>query len=87
VLDSIAKDNIVKDGKCVDSETNSDALTDMPATTDTNQNNNKHRVSGELGTVMPAKPAPCDNPSEREKGHNVMDTGNRPIRSAKSRTV
>ncbi|XP_047053612.1 uncharacterized protein LOC124659837 isoform X1 [Lolium rigidum] len=87
VLDSIAKDNIVKDGKCVDSETNSDALTDMPATTDTNQNNNKHRVSGELGTVMPAKPAPCDNPSERKKGHNVMDTGNRPIRSAKSRTA
>jgi hypothetical protein len=85
VLDSIAKDNIVKDGKCVDSETNS--LSDTPATTDTNQNNNKHRASGELGTVMLAKPAPCDNPSERKKGHNVMDTSNRPIRSAKSRTV
>jgi hypothetical protein len=46
------KDNIVEDGKCVDSETNTDALGDKLATTNTDQNNNKDPVSAELDTAI-----------------------------------
>ncbi|KAM0822585.1 hypothetical protein ACQ4PT_071403 [Festuca glaucescens] len=52
VLDSMPKDNIVKDGKCVDSETNTDALSDKSATSNTDQNNNKNPISVELGTAI-----------------------------------
>ncbi|CAM0878834.1 unnamed protein product [Alopecurus aequalis] len=50
VLDNMLKDNYVEDGYSVDSETNTDALADKFATTDTDQNYNKHPVSAELGT-------------------------------------
>ncbi|CAM0878837.1 unnamed protein product [Alopecurus aequalis] len=50
VLDNMLKDNFVEDGYSVDSETNTDALADKFATTDTDQNYNKHPVSAQLGT-------------------------------------
>jgi hypothetical protein len=46
------KDNIVKDAKCVDSETKSDALSDKSASSNTDQNNNKHPISAELATAI-----------------------------------
>ncbi|XP_047058014.1 uncharacterized protein LOC124664572 [Lolium rigidum] len=53
VLDIMPKDNnIVEDGKRVDSETNTDALGDKLATTNTDQNNNKDPVSAELDTAI-----------------------------------
>jgi hypothetical protein len=48
VLDNWPKDNIVEDGKCV---TNTDALSDTLGTTDSDQNNNRHPGSAELGTL------------------------------------
>uniref|UniRef100_A0ACD5TRT9 Uncharacterized protein n=1 Tax=Avena sativa TaxID=4498 RepID=A0ACD5TRT9_AVESA len=52
VLDNLPKDNIVEDGKYVDSETNTDALSDKVGTTDSNQNNNRHPTLAELGTAI-----------------------------------
>ncbi|KAK1661093.1 hypothetical protein QYE76_049252 [Lolium multiflorum] len=87
MFDNMSNYYITEDGKCVDSETNSDALSNTSATTNTNKNDNKLRVLAELVTVMLPKPAPCANPSGRKKQNNAMDTGNQPIRSAKSRTT
>uniref|UniRef100_A0ACD5TRZ1 Uncharacterized protein n=1 Tax=Avena sativa TaxID=4498 RepID=A0ACD5TRZ1_AVESA len=52
VLDNLPKDNFVEDGKYVHSETNTDVLSDKFGTSDSNQNNNRHPISAELGTAI-----------------------------------
>uniref|UniRef100_N1QUX8 SIAH-type domain-containing protein n=1 Tax=Aegilops tauschii TaxID=37682 RepID=N1QUX8_AEGTA len=50
VLNNMGHGNIAEGGKCADSETNTDALVDQFAITDTDENN-KHPVSAEIGNA------------------------------------
>jgi hypothetical protein len=73
VLDNMPKDNIAEDGKCVYSEKNTDDLPDNFATTDIDQNNNKHPVSAEHGTSLTSPNTTCSAIVE----HVELDTSPR----------
>ncbi|XP_037408860.1 uncharacterized protein LOC119270973 [Triticum dicoccoides] len=51
VLNNMPNGNTVEGVKCSDSDSNTDALVDQFAITDTDQNNNKHPILAELGNA------------------------------------
>ncbi|XP_037417212.1 uncharacterized protein LOC119280483 [Triticum dicoccoides] len=51
VLNNMPNGNTVEGVKCSDSDSNTDALADQVAITDTDQNNNKHPILAELGNA------------------------------------